>query len=95
MAEPSSLRKYLGTDGEGRETSISLPAWALEETQVKCLKKLETVAKSLSKGGDNFNLLKEVKGALDGNAKAIESALNPVKVPISRTFLMLEVFIIK
>ena len=30
-----------------------------------------------------------------GNAKAIESALNPVKVPISRTFLMLEVFIIK
>ena len=72
MAEPSSLRKYLGTDGEGKETSISLPAWALEETQVKCLKKLETVAKSLSKGGDNFNLLKEVKGALDGNAKAIE-----------------------
>jgi len=30
-----------------------------------------------------------------GNANAIESALNPVKVPISSTFLILEVFIIK
>ena len=30
-----------------------------------------------------------------GNANAIESALNPVKVPISSTVLILEVFIIK
>ena len=30
-----------------------------------------------------------------GNARAIESALKPVKVPISNTFLMLDIFIIK
>tara|TARA_R110002074_G_scaffold116752_1_gene248258 strand:+ start:2652 stop:5396 length:2745 start_codon:yes stop_codon:yes gene_type:complete len=85
MAEPSSLRKYLGTDGEGKETSISLPAWALEETQVKCLKKLQTVAKSLSKGGDNFNLLKEVKGAIDGNADAIDRLAKATAKPKQKT----------
>ena len=33
--------------------------------------------------------------ASSGKARAIESALRPVKVPISRTFLILEILMIK
>ena len=72
MAEAGRLIKYIGMDGEGRETSMLLPAWALEKTQENCLKKLDKVAKVLSKGGENFNLLAEVKDAMKGNTKAIE-----------------------
>ena len=71
MAAPGKLSKYMGVDGEGRQTSIELPEWALEATQAKCFAKLEKVAKSLAKGGDNYNLLKDVKLAIDGNAEAI------------------------
>ena len=72
MATPGKLSKYMGVDGEGRQTSIELPEWALEATQAKCFAKLEKVAKSLAKGGDNYNLLKDVKLAIDGNADAIK-----------------------
>jgi len=73
MAEANRLMKYIGIDGEGREMSMLLPGWALEKTQSDCLKKLDKVAKVLSKGGENFNLLAEVRDAMKGNTKAIEN----------------------
>ena len=76
MAEAGRLIKYIGIDGEGREMSMQLPAWALEKTQSDCLKKLDKVAKVLSKGGENFNLLAEVRDAMKGNTKAIEKLAN-------------------
>ena len=68
-------------------------------TKIKLLKKNKAVFQDyLSKKNIRGTIIisrEGLNGTISGKANAMESALKPVKVPISSTLLMLEIFIIK